>query len=270
MTHLAKPFTPDRRGDRLEDWNWEHVGQERLLLLRGSDETAHHVCNGFPGAVRVDLYPKHRPRWTHRLRLQAGDDATELLSLLQRVMVLRVPAELDAVIALDLYSRPCARGTNGLAHTSVGELIHTIKYENRSSAKVRTAGRTLSSSLTEVVLAHPWFQTCDLILPVPGHDQTRLAASDRIGATIAKSTEIDQGSVATRREFRRSVKNMSRSERALLMDEYSIDQDLTGHKVVVVDDVYQTGSTMRGVARAARRAGASTVLGLVGARTLSW
>jgi len=270
LTHLAKPFKPDRRGDRLDDWTWEHVGQERLLLLRGSDETAHHVCMGFPGAVSVDLYPKHRPRWTHRLRLRTGADVTELLLLLQRVVVLPVPDELDAAIALDLYSRPCPTGTNGLAYTSVGELIHRIKYENRDRDKVISAGRSLSGSLTEVVLTHPWFQSCDLILPVPGHDRTRLAASVRIGATIAQDTGKARSSVTSRQEFRRSAKDMNRSERAQLMDEYSIEQDLTDRTVLVVDDVYQTGSTMRGVARAARRAGASTILGLVGARTLSW
>ena len=63
---------------------------------------------------------------------------------------------------------------------------------------------------------------------------------------------------------------MSRSDRAALVDEYSIDQNLTGRAVLLVDDVYDTGSTMRGVARAARHAGASTVLGLAGARTLRW
>jgi hypothetical protein len=268
LTDPAKLFKPDRRGDRLDDWNWEHVGQERLLLLRGSDETAHHVCMGLPGAVSVDLYPKHRPRWTHRLRLRTSADVTELLTLLQRVLVLPVPDELDAAIALDLYSRPCPTGTNGLAYTSVGELIRQIKYENRNRDKVRSAGQSLSGSLTEVVLTHPWFRSCDFIAPVPGHDRTRLSASVRIGATIARDAEKTQISVTSRREFRRPAKDMSRVERAQLMDEYSIDEDLTGRTVLVVDDVYHTGSTMRGVARAARHAGASAVLGLAGARNL--
>lgn len=183
-------------------------------------------------------------------------------------MVLRVPDELDGVIALDLYSRPCPTGTNGLAYTSVGELIHTIKYENRDPDKASSAGRSLSGSLTEVVLTHPWFRSCDLILPTPGHDRTRLAASVRIGATIARSTGKKRSSVTCRHEFRRAAKDMDRDERARLMDEYSIDQDLSGRTVLVVDDVYHTGCTMRGVARAARHAGASTVLGLAGARTL--
>ena len=188
MSHSARPFTPNRRGDRLDDWNWERVGQERLLLLRGSDETAHHLANGLPGAVSVDLYPKHRPRWTHRLRLRTSADAADFLSLLQRVLVLRVPDELDAAIALDMYSSPCPTGTNGLTYTSVGELIHTVKYENRNPDNVRSAGRKLSSLLTEVVSTHPWFRSCDLVLPIPGHDRARLAASVRIGATIARST----------------------------------------------------------------------------------
>lgn len=268
LTRRMGTFKPDRRGDHLDDWDWEHVGQERLLLLRGSAETAEHILEAFPNSVKVDLYPRHRPRWTHRLRLRSAAGINELIELLQRVLILPALEDLDGTIALDHYSCPAPMTDTGLRQTVVGERIHTIKYENRDPSKVQAAGRELSRQLAEVVRIHPWFRTSDLILPVPGHDSMHLSASIRIGTTVARYAEIGWASVTSVREFRRTAKSMSKAERVELLDEYSVDLDLTGRTVIVLDDVCHTGSSLRGVARAARNAGATTVLGLVGARTL--
>jgi alkylhydroperoxidase family enzyme len=241
----------------------------RLLLIRGSNETADHVLGAFPDATNVNLYARHQPRWTHRLRLPGAADLSELLPLLRRVIALRVSRELDAALALDFHQQPCPTSENGVIRTPTGQLVYTVKYENRSAEKVRSAGRALCTSLTDVVLTHPWFSTADLVLPVPGHDPERVAASIRIGATIARSTGKELGSVTCRhRGYRRPAKDMTRAERAQLLDEYSIDQDLAGRTILVVDDLYHSGSTMTGVARAARKAGATTVLGLSGTRNL--
>jgi hypothetical protein len=260
-------FTPDTRGNCLADWAWEHVGQKRLLLLRGSDETANHVIRAFPDTRKVELYAGHTPNWTHRLCLPDHVDPVPLLGLLKRVLALRAVQDLDAVIALDFYSQPSFDGEQGLTYTPAGALINAIKYKALCKEKVEEAGKRLTAALVEVVLAHPWFRAADLILAVPGHDPNQVAASIRIGVTVAKHADVACTHPKSRRPgFRKSAKKMTAEERAELLDGFAIDEDLTGHTVLVVDDVFHTGCTMRGVARAARSAGASTVLGLTGAR----
>ncbi|MCP2256793.1 Phosphoribosyl transferase domain-containing protein [Streptoalloteichus tenebrarius] len=61
---------------------------------------------------------------------------------------------------------------------------------------------------------------------------------------------------------------MTRKERSTLLDEFRVDERLDNQTVLVVDDIYHTGFTMAGVAKAARTAGAKTVLGLVAARNI--
>ncbi|MGK3199921.1 ComF family protein [Amycolatopsis sp. MEPSY49] len=215
----------------------------------------------------MELYPKHSPAWTHRLCLPDHVDPVPLLDLLERVLVLRAIQDLDAVIALDFYSQPNLNGEQGLTYTTIGALINAIKYKALRKEEVAEAGSRLTAPLVEVVRAHPWFRTADLVLAVPGHDPNQVAASVRIGVTVAKHVELPHALPRNRRSgFRKSVKDMAGEERAELLDGFAIDEDLTGRTVLVVDDVFHTGCTMRGVARAARLAGASTVLGLTGAR----
>lgn len=49
-------------------------------------------------------------------------------------------------------------------------------------------------------------------------------------------------------------------------DAYVVTENLHGRTVLILDDLYESGATMAGVANAARRAGASTVLGLASTR----
>jgi adenine/guanine phosphoribosyltransferase-like PRPP-binding protein len=90
----------------------------------------------------------------------------------------------------------------------------------------------------------------------------------RIGHTLSQKLGLDLITVGTRNEFRQSAKSMTSEQRTALIDEFFIQDDLTGETVLIVDDVYHTGSTMAGVAKAARQAGAVSVLGIVPARNV--
>ncbi|GHH19469.1 hypothetical protein GCM10017790_38140 [Amycolatopsis oliviviridis] len=241
------------------------------MLLRGSAEIAKHILSAFPSAYMVQIYSQHRPRWTHRLFVPEEADVAPLAKLLQKVLVLRVPNELDGAIALDFYNRPAPPPSTGLQYTDTAKLIRMVKYENRQRkiSEVREAGKRLSSCMADVVKSHDWFQTTSLIIAAPGHTRATVSASVRIGHTIAHECELPQEQVLSSREWRKSAKDMTSAELAGLLDEYTVSSDLTGRCVLLVDDVFHTGSTLRGLAAAARRAGATTVLGLVAARTLS-
>ncbi|MEV6827641.1 phosphoribosyltransferase [Amycolatopsis sp. NPDC051102] len=190
-----------------------------------------------------------------------------VLDMLQRVLTLRRTEDLDAVIALDFYYRPAVNGELGLTPTSVGSLVNAVKYQALGEGEVSDAGRRLTALLSDVVMTHPWYRSIDLVLAVPGHDPAQLATSVRIGVTVAGHARVPCISPKSRRPgFRKSAKKMTDQERAELLDCFVVERDLSGLAVLVVDDVFHTGYTMRSVARAARLAGASTVLGLTAAR----
>ncbi|MFF0146275.1 phosphoribosyltransferase [Amycolatopsis sulphurea] len=63
---------------------------------------------------------------------------------------------------------------------------------------------------------------------------------------------------------------MTTAERSALPQGYRVRQDLGGQTVLIVDDIYQTGYTMAGVAHVARQAGASTVLGIAATHAFTW
>ncbi|HEV8557909.1 MAG TPA: phosphoribosyltransferase [Actinophytocola sp.] len=121
-----------------------------------------------------------------------------------------------------------------------------------------------------MVTAHPWLRSAVGVLPVPGHDPKFAppSAGVRIGETLNRLLGLSLVTVDSRTEFRRSAKNMTSAERAALLDEFIVVDDLRGCTVLVVDDAYHTGYTMAGVVKAARAAGAVTVLGIVPVRVM--
>jgi hypothetical protein len=261
----------DRRANKLADWTFHQVGREWFVLLRGSQEIAKHVIAGSSGAQLVDLRPGHRPHWTHRVHLAAppSRQLKEFLRLLQTILVLCVRDGIDGAVALDFYQRPCVTDSDKLEYTPTGSLIRTIKYRVSQPDEITTAGLALCRSLSDMVTSHPWLRSATRILPVPGHDPrvSAASASVRMGHTLRRNLALGLTRVGTRSdEYRRSAKEMTPEERASLADGYAIDEDLSGCTVLIVDDVYHTGHTMAGVARAARGAGATTVLGVVAAR----
>jgi hypothetical protein len=263
-------FQADPRANALADWKFEQVGKQRLLLLRGSPEIAAHVLAGLPETRQVELGSQHGPYWTHRLVLDGDLTAGEsnFLRLLRRVLVLSVRDGIDGGLALDYYNRPDHGPQGGLEYTDTARLMRTIKYKFDPQEDRNTAGRELCRSLAAVVQTHLWLRSATCVLPVPGHDQApaQPSVSVRIGQAVARLTQLPCVEVKTRREYRRSVKEMSADELATLTDEFVVEHDLRDQTVLIVDDMYHTGSTMSGLAQAARQAGAGTVLGLVALR----
>ncbi len=76
--------------------------------------------------------------------------------------------------------------------------------------------------------------------------------------------------VRSKSKFRPEAKNLTAPERAeIFRDEFFITEDICGIRVVIVDDVYKSGTSMGAVADAAREVGALTVVGFAAVRTLS-
>jgi ComF family protein len=140
------------------------------------------------------------------------------------------------------------------------EIIHHLKYSDRVSL-----ANPLGDILKKCLEREPF--TGSVIVPVPlhpsrerqrGFNQAELIAS-RLGRPMATR-------LIRRRKKTPSQTGLSRTERRRnLASAFEVRGEVSG-SVIVVDDVYTTGSTMNEIARTLKRAGAERVEVLTVAR----
>ncbi|WP_143086208.1 phosphoribosyltransferase [Amycolatopsis saalfeldensis] len=273
MKDFSTDYQADSRANRLEDYELEKSSTTWFLNLRGSEEATRHIVGALPRA-KVARPAAGERQWPQRIRLdfEPPPSLTELLELLKTVYVIEIkyPDSLNAALALDFY-QDSADGA-GPQPTETGEWIRRVKrygeYHDLPQPEVDAAGKQLCEALFDTIAQHDWFAGADRVLLVPGHVPGP-SAGFMLGVNVAEQIGRPRVEVEPVTAGRKSAKQMTTKERAGLLAGYRIREDLTGETVLIVDDLYQTGSTMTGIARAARRAGATTVLGLAATRTLS-
>jgi len=143
------------------------------------------------------------------------------------------------------------------------EIIHHLKYGDRVSL-----AKPLGNILKQCLESQGFNGT--LIVPVPlhrtrerirGFNQAELIAS-RLGRPVAKR-------LLRRRKNTPSQTGLTRNERKRnLAGAFEVCGNVSG-TVIVVDDVYTTGSTMNEIARTLKRGGAERVEVLTVARVAS-
>lgn len=147
-----------------------------------------------------------------------------------------------------------------LFNPALREIIHHLKYSDRVSL-----ARPLGDLLKECLAREPF--TGDLVIPVPlhrsrerqrGFNQAELIAA-RLG--LPMSTRL-----VRRRKNTPSQTGLTRNQRNRnLAAAFEVRGDVK-KSIIVVDDVYTTGSTVNELARALKRAGAQRVEVLTVAR----
>ena len=152
-----------------------------------------------------------------------------------------------------------ARSALLFTHT-LREIIHHLKYSDRVSL-----AKPLGDTLKECIEREAF--TGKRIVPVPlhrfrerarGFNQAELIAA-RLGLPVVSH-------LLTRRKETPSQTGLTRNERKRnLAGAFEVRGTVTG-TVIVVDDVYTTGSTMNEIARTLKRAGAERVEVLTVAR----
>jgi ComF family protein len=167
------------------------------------------------------------------------------------------------------------------------ELIHLLKYNGvRPAAKV--LGRMLAEALTELVpefeqarLAHGLFdQQPILVLPVPlyrtrrrqrGFNQAELIARAALKLhPMGDGLQLVPELLERTRDTHSQIGLTSHQRRENLRGAFAVTRaaEVTGREVILVDDVYTTGTTATECARVLRRAGSRRVWVATVARTL--
>jgi len=144
------------------------------------------------------------------------------------------------------------------------EIIHHLKYADRVSL-----ARPLGDILKEC-LQKEKFQG-DVVVPVPLHRSRERIRGFNQAELIALRTGLPVASrILRRRKNTPSQTGLTRSERKRnLAGAFEVRDEVAGRQIILVDDVYTTGSTMNEIARTLKRAGAGRVEVLTVARVAS-
>ena len=144
------------------------------------------------------------------------------------------------------------------------EIIHHLKYADRVSL-----AKPLGDILKECREREPF--TGNLVIPVPLHSARERTRGFNQAELIAARLGLPTANrLLRRRKPTPSQTGLTRNERKLnLAGAFEVRGEVSG-TVIVVDDVFTTGSTMNEIARTLKRAGAERVEVLTVARVPSY
>jgi ComF family protein len=154
----------------------------------------------------------------------------------------------------------------GLHVEPLRRFIHLLKYEDRPDLAPDLA-RYLAAALAGPEWEAIWPQL-DAIAPVPlhaarrrerGYDQAELLAK---GLSARTNLPLRVDLVARTRQTRAQVGLNAAQRQANMHNAFAATARCGGLHVLLIDDVYTTGATMRACAAALRAAGAVSVCGL--------
>lgn len=149
---------------------------------------------------------------------------------------------------------------------AIEQAIHSFKYRG-----VRAAAPELGRLLTGYLAEHP--MPGDVLVPVPLHPRRLRNRGYNQSALLARELAKHTGLALARNALVRikdappQVEASSPSQRRSNVEgSFQCTGEVTGQKMILVDDVATTGSTLSACAASLKAAGARSVWGLVLAR----
>lgn len=176
-----------------------------------------------------------------------------------------VSATCSLCLRIDQWSLTWVRAAT-LYTGPVQAAIHALKYSGE-----KELAYVLACYLTATFQQPPWSTleaTIDFAIPVPLHAKRLHERGYNQAALIAeafgqRSQLPVETSILLRTRHSHSQVHLQFDERqANVKNAFETTQDLSGKRVLLVDDVYTTGATLNECAQALRNAGAIDVFGL--------
>ena len=152
--------------------------------------------------------------------------------------------------------------------TAMGELVYKAKdYQGHGAVREIEAATGIHDRVVQFIEEHPRYSRSDALVAAPSsapekkHTLPRAVAeavSKSAGKRLLAADRIR--SIPAQKEYDAEAGGVSRSD--LQNGSVALRHNVEGRTIIVLDDLYETGSTMVEVARACRASGAASVLGL--------
>jgi len=153
----------------------------------------------------------------------------------------------------------------GLYEETLRQLIHLFKY-----SKIETLGTPLGRM---VAGAAPLDERFDMVLAMPMHWRKHwergFNQAELLAEPVAKRYGLKLGTNLRRKRHTKAQAGLSESERQSNLAgalKVSHPEQIAGKRVLLVDDVFTTGATLRAAAAVLKEAGAARVVALTLAR----
>ena len=164
--------------------------------------------------------------------------------------------------ALDFHST--FRGADW-ERSAIGELVYRLKYEDDRSVLPRLVAHTLA-----LFAAHPEMNEFEVIMPVPSSTPRAFNPLEAYCRALAEALGRPVQACLVKTRPTRPQKEMKTlaQKRANVAGAFAVQGEVTGRRILLVDDLFDSGATLEEVTRLLLRYGARQVNALTWTRTI--
>lgn len=149
---------------------------------------------------------------------------------------------------LDLHSISSFKAPDGrfnTTYTEIGKLVHEYKYQHKRELK-----QNLAELLYRAIKSLDELKNLSLITWVPPHNVQVNPVLEPIAIILSQIYGCDYAELVKKNNDRESVKQKTKAEREKILEgAFSLNQQVCDKysfkKVLMIDDLYQTGSTFK-------------------------
>jgi hypothetical protein len=261
------------RGDRIRRFEVQSEGPRKALILIAGDRAFKRVLEDAFGSIRFSaIFDDRRGRfdWGAYLYGVSKSDLGSieaLLTTLRHLVMLR--DDLTQSFALDFHYRG---GGQGVERTGIGQLIRRAKGYGRAPEDP-SAAEEIALRMARFVQVHPSYRSAKLIVAIPPTQQTQadLAArlADRVASLMgikrSRDVLVKRRATAAQKEMKTAREKVQNVRGAFAVSRPS---SVSGRRIILVDDIYQSGATLNEAGRTLLEAGAGPTLGLTATKAL--
>ena len=142
------------------------------------------------------------------------------------------------------------------SRSSVGDLTYRLKYQGDTSVL-----EELVEQAAALMVLHPEIGKVDFILPVPSTTQRKINPVHLFGEALGRRTGIDVKPIAAKSRANQPQKEMTTLSQKLanVRGVFKITGEVREKRILVVDDLFDSGATLQEITRLLKQNGAIVV-----------